>query len=280
MNDFRMTAKQLLLFAICMPTCLWGQQKNSGFYGKKGVLQIDYVMNTPMFNNILNTEATAFKSEGDVLVKQKDYVNIGYRLNAGYAFTRNFALLFEFGQEFSSAYPAAYEFIYDQTGYGYEVRHEMVDVFTYFFIPKIEVATANALLPMGLSHQIGIGLAYSIVQNKDYTYETIGYDNITGEQIITPHKYSDAYIDPISFAQIRPIQKTVIYYGLNVRTPLNKSILLSYGLKYMLQLGKASSTSLEGNVGNERYTEMIERAVARHRALSFIHVNLGLSYVF
>ena len=274
----RMNSVMVLLLSL--PLLVHAQHKNNGYYGKKAILQLDFVGNTPLFNNIFMSDATAFKARSGNLVEGKDLFNYGFRFNAGYAFFRNFAFLMEYGQEFSSAYPEPYQYIYTDFGSNYEVKHEMVDVRTQFFIPKIELATPNALLPLGLSHQLGLGLSYSSVQEKDYTYQTIEYDSWTGYQYYLNHNYSDADLNPIDFNKIRNVRKFVFYYGLNVRTPVNKSLLITYGLKYMLQFGKAENTNLSGDNGNEQYTQMIEQVVARHRSLSIIYLSLGLSYVF
>jgi hypothetical protein len=48
----------------------------------------------------------------------------------------------------------------------------------------------------------------------------------------------------------------------------------------MLHFGKPASQFIIEDQGNERYTEMVEKVIARHRSLSIIHLSVGLSYVF
>lgn len=267
-------------FVFVLPFFLVAQPKNNGFYGKKAILQLDFVGNTPVFNNLFMGDSKAYKADGSALTEGKDFINYGFRINAGYAFFRNFALLMEYGQEFSSLYPESYQFINPPNESPYEVRHEMVDVQTHFFIPKVELATPNALLPMGLSHQLGLGLSYSSVQEKDYRYQTVEYDPLTFQQVTVDRAYSDEDLDPIDLKTIRTVRKVILYYGLNVRTPISNSLLITYGLKYMLHFGKPESQFIIEEQGNERYTEMVEKVIARHRSLSIIHLSVGLSYVF
>jgi hypothetical protein len=195
-------------------------------------------------------------------------------------------MLVEFGQDFSSIYPSNDQSLYYEIdGYSYYfdyLNHEMVDVRTTVIMPKFEVATLKALLPMGLSHQFGLGLTFSKAIEKNYMYESMYYDDVTFEYVSATQEYntSSTDIDPINFDKIKTIKKIMFMYGLSMRTPITKNLLLNYGLKYTLSLGPSSEFYMSTVQGNDAYTAMIEKMISKHRTISFINLNLGLTFVF
>jgi hypothetical protein len=249
-------------------------QKNNGYYGHKGFIQVESVMNYPLFNNIFTSEDVAYTATYNSLIVKKDHFNIGFRINAGYAVKRNLALSFEYGQDFSSIYLNPYNYVFDAFGYGYEVQHEMLDVTTNVFIPKIEFGTSKSLLPMGLSHQIGFGVSYSKVKEKDYMYRYVynsGY---------THYGTSTTDLDPINFSNLKTIKRYIILYALSMRSPITKNLMIHYGIKYTLNVGKKQNYYNYSYNSNELYTADIESSVARQRLLSLMSLNIGLTFAF
>jgi len=160
--------KHCLIFCLfCFAINITQAQENNGYYGNKAFIQVEGLANYPLFSNLLTNGNYGYVSKGNYLERKRDNFNFGFRINAGYAVKRNIALSFEFGQDYSSVYPDEYEYVYDDF-YGYQVQHEMVDVITNVFVPKIEFGTSKSLLPMGLSHQLGIGFSYSKLLKKYY----------------------------------------------------------------------------------------------------------------
>jgi len=257
-------------------------QKNNGYYGHKGFIQVESVMSYPLFSNLLSSENNAYTSTNSSLILKKDNFNIGFRINAGYAIKRNIALSFEYGQEYSSVYPSQDVYVYDNfgLGYGYQVEHEMLDITTNVFIPKIEFGTSKSLLPMGLSHQIGFGISYSKVKEKDYLYRYVDYSgaSYTG---YTHYSTSSSDLDPINFSNLKSLKRYVILYALSMRSPITKNLMIHYGLKYTLNLGRKYlfdySYTYNSNID---YTASINSMVSRQRLYSFMSLNIGLTYAF
>jgi hypothetical protein len=261
-------------------------QKDHGYYGKKAIIQIEGLANYPFFSNVLTDEISgesSSKVSNGKLVSGKDRFNYGFRGTLGYALKRNKAILFEVGQDYSNVGPDNGRYIYDEFGNSQRInRHEMLDIVTTSFIPKIEFATSKSLLPMGIGHQIGFGIANSKVKEKNYMYEAVNYDSFSGSSTYITKTYESytSDIDPINFEKMKVVRKYVLLYALNVRTPLSKSLLLNYGIRYSFNFGKNNSSLTYNNTGNDDYTGTVIETVSRHRLGSIINASIGLCYTF
>ena len=272
--------KTLVAIILIFSTLSASAQKDNGFYGKKFFVQAELLMNNPLVYNIFNDEYenAAMVKSGASLRQGKDRFNFGYRLNAGYALKRNMVLGIEVGQDFSSFYPSRFAYLIDSWGNGdsYEIDHEMVDLTTMNIIPKIEFANSMALLPMGLSHTVGFGVALTKMVEKNYVYKLYDYYN-TGT--VTTTNYQNSSTDPIEISKYPPLRKFVIMYGINLRTPVTKNVLITYGLKYTLNVGGKKGYSYPGvNQLLDDYDVISE--ISRQRLYSFINLNIGLAYSF
>jgi hypothetical protein len=254
-------------------------QKNNGYYGHKGFIQVESVMSYPFFSNILSSENNAYTATSSALIVKKDHFNIGFRVNAGYAIKRNVALSFEYGQDYSSVYLDPYNTVYTNFGDQYFVQHEMLDITTNVFIPKIEFGTSKSLLPMGLSHQIGFGISNSKVKEKDYLYRYVDYSgaSYTG---YAHYSTSSSDIDPINFSNLKTVKRYVILYALSMRSPITKNLMIHYGLKYTLNVGKKENYNNFSNNSNEYFTSEIMQSVAQQRLFSLMSFNIGLTFAF
>ncbi|MFN5148472.1 MAG: hypothetical protein ACK457_13245 [Flavobacteriia bacterium] len=256
-------------------------QKDNGFYGKKFFIQPEFLFNNPLFYNLFSNDydiSTMVKS-GNSLRIGKDKVNVGYRISAGYALKRNMVLGIEVGQDFSSFYPYRYGTVTDVWGSSSfnEIDHEMIDLTTFNIIPKIEFANSMALLPMGLSHTLGFGVALTKMVEKNYVYRY--EDPFTYTLTTSNYNSSAAGTDPIEISKYPPLRKFVLMYGINMRTPITKNILISYGLKYTLNVGGKKGYTYPGVNQMLQSADVIEQ-INRQRKLTFIHLNLGLTYSF
>jgi hypothetical protein len=258
-------------------------QKDYGFYGQKAMVQLEGLANYPFFSNLITNAISGeptYRVSGGKLVESKDRFNYGFRVTLGYAIKRNIALLFEVGQDYSNAGPESNS-VTEISGLSQVIsKHEILNVVTTSFIPKIEFATSKSLLPMGIGHQIGFGIANSKVIEKNYSYEIQTDDSNTGNNIYATVKYGDnpTDVDPINLGELTAIKKYVLIYALSVRTPLSKNLLLNYGVRYTLHLGK--NTVSKTYSGNNDYTSATLQTVSRHRLGSIINANIGVCYTF
>lgn len=274
--------KFLIPTAFSILFCLTlNAQTNNGYYGKKAFIQVQTLMNYPLFSNGFTDNSGygnyGYVVSGNNLVVKKDNLNVGYRVTAGYSIKRNISLLFEFGQDFSSINApdiiTTFDNLFNYSEIRY-LRHEMLDLSTTVFMPIIEFGSPNALLPMGLSHQLGFGIANTKVIEKDYAYKEATDEY--GQFYSSIQHYSTSINDPIDFKKITPVKKYVLMYGLSMRSPITKNLLINYGIKYTLNIGK---DKYDYDWMETAEIEII-RTIYRHRSFSFINVNIGLAFAF
>jgi len=254
--------------------------KNNGYYGKRTFFDVSTVVSVPLFSNVF-TDNTAYKKSGGGLTPGKDYFNYGFRISIGHASKRNFAVLFEYGQDYSNIYPDnniqsnyAGNYTYAQG----TIKHQMMDVRTHLFMPKLEFATKNSLLPMGLSHQIGLGYSKSKIMLHEYTYLLAGEDEngVPFSGGYTTYDANDGSNKLFNWKRMPPVNKFIMLYALNLRSPITKSLMINYGIRYTLQFGRTNSYiySGDGTYLNERE---LMRLISRQRSFSFMSFHIGLT---
>ena len=128
-------------------------------------------------------------NSSNTLVSGKDNFNYGFQLGFGIAVKKNVAINLQSGIWFSDV--AGPSSIYGGN-YTYPVRHENLNVRTLSFLPVINIAEKSALLPVGFSHEIGIGYTVSQIVEKDYVYQpreqyTYIFDNNTNQYVSTKY---------------------------------------------------------------------------------------------
>lgn len=254
--------------------------KNNGYYGKRTFFDLSTVISVPLFSNVF-ADNTAFKKAGAGLSPGKDYFNYGFRISIGHASKRNFAVLFEYGQDYSNIYPNIYiqsDYSGSNNYYQANFKHEMMDVKTNIFMPKLEFATRNSLLPMGLSHQIGIGYSKSKIALHEYTYLLTGEDE-NGVPFTGGYKTYDAKDGNnqlINSKRIRPVNKVILLYALNLRSPISKSLMINYGIRYTLQVGRFDPYQNSGDGTYLDENDLME-LISRQRSFSFMSFHIGLT---
>lgn len=250
-------------FTLLITFSSFSQKKKSGFYGKKFYLQAEGLLTFPIFSKIFNDD-DLFIANGNNLTVGSDNFNYGYRLSAGYALKRNLGLSFEFGYDYSNS------------GVNYSVTHEMLDISTFGFIPKFEFAHENAILPMGISHQIGIGAEWSSIVDRDYLFGL--NDPFTMNNTIK--RYSEVTTDQLPFGEIKDIpsiKRYIFMYDITMRNPLSKNLFLTYGFKYILRFkGENQEEILKDSPNSQYYLYEINF----HRNTNIITFHMGLTFAF
>ncbi|MFT6922486.1 MAG: hypothetical protein ACJA1C_001491 [Crocinitomicaceae bacterium] len=241
--------------------------QNTGLYGKRISLDLSFTGNSPIINMLTGP---MFKSKSGVLTEKMDLLDYGIRTGASYALSNNFAFGIEFDMEFMNIAAPKYVNTYDpSTGWFTEtnIRHEALSTRTFVFMPRIEFTTNNGLLPIGLSHQIGFGFTRTKVVEKDYDY-TIFTNSQSPDFTTFPEDFYD-YTN-------KAFKGIVLMYTLNVRTPINKFMMITYGIRYNFNYGIDVQ-----NLSNEPkyFTRSQAYDASRIRRLfSVISLNLGMSF--
>lgn len=232
--------------------------QHNGYYGKKSYVEVSSTSNFPLLHNLLFTNYTTYKREGNSLIEKKDWFDTGFRVSAGYAPKSNLGFAFEFGMDFQNVPAPIRDGAFDL----YITRHEKLSVRTMSFVPKLEFTNMNGLLPLGLNHQIGIGYTTSSVVDKAYV---MNVDNTQAEVALVDFGYSYSGF--------------TLLYALNMRTPITQGIMLNYGFRYTfnwLDITPTQATTLNGFQVNGSAVGL----QIRRRRFNFLNFNLGVSVPF
>jgi len=241
--------------------------QNPGYFGRKNV--VDFSVNG-QYNLFSNLGRNFYKFENDKLVKYKDRVDWGFRVNYSRVLRRNFALGIECGYDYYRIQPLQ---IYGYFSF-YPTDFENWDVKSLNIMPKIEFSNKGGLLPMGISHQIGVGIRLVKVVDKEYHYVLDG----NGSQ---PSVLYNAIVMPDSYLYKGTAKGLVFMYALNMRTPISQRIFLNYGFRYTLNFMSKQLDYSAGTSQNLLMTSGEYQNLVRQRKIgSFIQGNIGLSFAF
>lgn len=246
--------------------------QNAGYFGKKNTLDAAFNASIPLFSN-LRQSATMLKYDNGQLAEHKDWIDVAYRFSYMRALSRRFGLGLEIGTEYISARrPNASIQMNTYPYYSANYIFEKIDILTTTVMPKLEFTNATGLLPMGLSHQFGIGINFSNMRDRDYHYQKLSDGSEANEEvklITSAMKYTGGSVKSVTFM-----------YQLNMRTPLTKFLFLNYGMRYMHNI-MPSFDSYDSQVSSVTMSKSDFRNIVRNRRqYAFIQASLGLSFVF
>ena len=251
----------ILLITIFISSFLFSQD-NKGYYGTKCYVSLESVSSIALVYNVFSDAMTT-----------KNLFNYGYRVSGSYVFKRNFALGLEVGTDISNISHVYVDENFSTPTYSSNNEYsyfENLKVSTFTFIPKIEFTNSKGLLPLGLTHQIGIGITSSDI--KKGTYEITHLDN---------YYYDTKTTEQVTFESPflkDPAKMLTILYALNLRTALTKKMLLSYGFRYTLNINRENFLPLSSPGQNDLNRNVIQNDILKQKSLNLISFNLGLTY--
>lgn len=251
--------------------------QNTGFYGKRNYIEMSGTAYVPMISWLLdNGQMYKRSGVGSNLIETKDKLNYGIHFTVGRAGKKNTGFGLEFGYDFANIpgpdAAKSVEYI-DQWGYNnnyyIDVEHEMIDVRTLTIMPKLEITKKGATLPLGMVHQIGLGFTSTKILEKDYIYHIID-----GSEFMTATDSSN--LDNYFMNYDTKYKGFTLMYAFNIRTPVSKSIMINYGIRYSLNLRNFS----QNFVGTSKYfytDDQIKRDIGAMRMSNIITFNLGIT---
>lgn len=214
--------RYLLALLIFIPSLCFSQ--NTGLYGKKTILEVQGHGSWPIVSGWFNSN-TFYKKQGSGLAEGRNIFDSGVRIGVMHAFSNQIGLGIEYGLEYQNM--AAEDFIdlsFSTGSFEYtefvEMRHEAINLNTFTIMPKFEFSSRSNLLPIGLSHQLGVGYTSTRMIEKDYIVNPI----LPSDSLITPLNTILDYTDRWS--------GVTVMYQINMRTPITDMIVISYGLRY------------------------------------------------
>lgn len=244
--------------------------QNTGLYGKRISLDLSLTGNVPLINRL---NGPMYKSKSGVLIQKMDNLDYGIRTGASYALSNDFALGFEFDMEFMNIHAPTYANVPYPSGNSQSItiKHEALTTRTFVFMPRFEFTSNNGLLPIGLSHQIGLGFTRTKVVQKEYDRTLFISTDSNGDEPILDNFDEDFY-DYTNKA----FKGLVLMYTLNVRTPINKFMMITYGIRYNFNYSMGLQTlSNDSSYLSSSEAYLLSR---RRRLFSVISLNLGMSF--
>lgn len=268
--------KHIFALTLCICTAVAANAQNPGYFNRKNVVEFSMNGQYPIFPNIKYiTGSNFYKVKNGMLTNSRDRFDFGFRFAYMRTLKRNFGLGLEFGYDYYSIQREGTSAYLEAPYYYYvNIDFSKMDVSSMMIMPKLEFSNKGSVLPMGIAHQIGIGIRMVKPVDKEYSYASGQYDNYTMEAIPIPEKYK------YKGGSVRGL---TLMYAVNMRTPLSKRLFLNYGLRYTLNF-MSKPSYLEQQTIQDSGLEMSEaefRLIARERKqLSFIQASIGLSFAF
>ncbi len=226
----------ILLISFTVLSITVSAQDNYGYYGKKNFIDLSSSSYVSLIYGLTNLNRGAeLRPSGNSLSPYTEWFNTGARVSIGRAIESNVGLALELGFD---RFRLSDRVLYgsEMDGYTYIENHESLITNSILILPRIEISGRNGLLPNGLVHQIGVGFTINSIAKKNYLVE---YNNGTisggpnGASADQDALFKDNNMEgSVRFAQLM--------YGLKTRTPIGKSLMLNYGIRYTLDFGFTS----------------------------------------
>lgn len=250
--------------------------KPKGFYNAKYLISAEMIGHIPFVYNRTKDDYIYSKYDAD-LKEKTDRFNYGFRISAGKIISRQFIFSLEGGVDFSHVYLPMNKSIPGVDDFNsIKMTFPSLSVRTYSFMPKFEVASKKALMPMGFSCQFGLGLSLSQVIDKNYAAKASVYHYETGEQTFN---VNPSYMAKHFYKYDTDLIKSLTFlYAFSIRTALSKKLLLDYGVRYTLNMAFDRGTIKESSQYIISESEM-KHYVQNQQFLSIIRLNVGVTYV-
>jgi len=259
--------KHLLALLILVPSFCFSQ--NTGLYGKKTILEVQGHGSWPIVTGWFNSNPF-YKKRGSGLTEGKNLFDSGVRVGVMHAFSNQIGLGIEYGLEYQNmAAEDNIGILFDSGSFTYtefeQIRHEAIKLNTFTIMPKFEFSSRTNLLPIGLSHQLGVGYTSTRIVEKDYLYNV---NLSTNDSIITPLggqllDYTDRW------------SGVTVMYQINMRTPITDMIVISYGLRYNANFVRRYpfNPNLPGHLD-------MDLLVKEKRNQTFLQLHIGAAVAF
>lgn len=279
--------KLVILLSIIIAPFL-AKAQFSGYYGKKTYVEANFNAYMPLVLGLYDQN----KGYKDGFYT-RDWINYGFKGSIYRMVSSNVAIGLEVGNDYGDVGFAGYgNYIgyyslnmsnysafnnYNNNYYGdIEIKHDMATISTFTIMPKVEFNTRGTLLPVGVSHQIGFGVTNSKVLERDYRFTVYYYGP-------SPSAEEQAEINNIVdnefFDYDYRYRGFTLMYAFNMKTPITRSLLINYGLRYTF-----NSLFKVGGVKDKNRSLYQADALASNiqhlRISNIITLNIGLTYAF
>lgn len=277
----------LMMLLFCLPA---KAQRKNGFYGKKMFVDVSVRGALPLIYSTLENSYYVASGSSNLSLG-KDRLNYGYSGAIGYAFRKNKAVSLQVSHMFGNiAGPNQYAYkpsdaLYNTEVFYFNMEHERLKVSTFIVMPVLHFSNNSNLLPIGVSHEFGVGYRTTRLVEDDYIkkvgvyYSSYTDQNGDYQQIsLNTTQEATAFIDSLEKADgpildyNRKYTGVSFTYALRIRRPFNESLALNTGFRYSFNLSReadkyAPSGALSNNFLN-------------YHRYSIIVFDIGLTYIF
>lgn len=290
--------KKIILISILIANFI-NAQENRGYYNSKFFTSFETLINTPFFYNVYGTDY--LKTYNHQLESVRNKLNYGFRTSVGIILKRNVAFVLEFGVDRAKCYTSRSmtvetKFMEDKLGfdvynrYYYDLRIEALNANSIYLMPKIEITNKKGLLPLGLTHTIGIGYCKTKIQNKDYAAMAVAseasiYDSLTGYHNTEDGSYAPVISDfsdkLFEYKNQIPLTSIQLMYALTIKTAISRKIFLNYGLRYNFNIPnffQKRSDYVKFNDGYYLSSANFAYYISRQKVFNFMNFTVGLTY--
>jgi hypothetical protein len=218
--------------------------QHNGYLGRKTFIGADVRLFVPLLYNRQVDENQKYKSDGTTFKDARNLLTYGFNLTLGRAVDRNLAFLIQ-GSFLNYKVANTDDFI---TNYSSPIRSTYYQAQSFGIMPIIEISGEDGLLPIGLSHQIGLGFYRHKIVDMPYLIWVNGANGIE-----TLSSESTPFFD-----YEKQIKSYTFMYKLNLRIPLSRKLLYNFGIRY-----------------NANFTEFISGLNSAQDDILFNHARMG-----
>lgn len=240
----------------------------AGYYGRNTIIEFGVLGRNPLVANLDGNNVSYFKNyvnKDGRLVQQKNKFDYGY--SAGIYFLSNRTASFGiYGSIYNTNVPGLFGYNYSSN-----VQVQAMEQFrytTYSFIPTLSLSANQLIKPVGISSEIGLGYTSAKLKQQDYLYSTTSnYKEVVDSM----------YQNGMLYDRKAKYSAVVAMFGLKMRQPLSKRLLLYYGLRYTVHFGfkqDRSDTPAKSSFPFYAYNDYTTHALRRN----FINFQAGLCF--
>jgi len=267
-TNLKMKNYILIFCTFCISIVSYSQV--NGFFGKKNYVDFGVDVHSPLLYNFYNA-LNSYETE-------LSFLNYGFHITYSRAVQSNLAIGLEGGMSYFSVAPAQVS-----SGDYYNSLFESIRISKYSFMPKFEFAYNDALLPIGVSNQVGIGFNYYKALENNYSGSLSNFDDFGVSQPIniTDENY-------FNFRDQETVKGYTFMYKLTMRIPINKSFLYHFGFRYTFNfvpnfsdlLGDLSQTDITNSTEYILSQNDIDYSIKVKENRSLIMFETGITFAF
>lgn len=266
---------KILFSIIILILTSYSSAQTNGFLGRKNIVEFGITGQNPLVYNIRGfgeTYNSAYINKNGVLENKPKQLSYGFRLSLGRMILRNLGLYLETGLNYFSVVPQ-FDNSYSYNSKYSDLYAQMVDIKGYSIMPKIEFASDDALLPIGISNQIGLGFNSYKTISKDYIGTVQFYDDLVGQKSIPITR--ENYYNYASSA----IKGYTLLYKLNLRIPISERLLFNFGFRYTFNF--VSRNTAYSHTSDQILTQSdMWRMIKTKENRNLFNLETGISFSF